>query len=89
MTEPRVAVLEQFGEKTDPDGDRTTTIETIAASLGIEEDLVDEHVQGLVTANLVKLTTDGQLRITITGEQFLELDVDDVVVVESVDGGSE
>jgi hypothetical protein len=89
MTEPRVAVLEQLADQTDPDGDRTTTIETIATSLSLGEDIAEEHVDGLARADLATFTTDGEIRITITGEQFLELEVDDVVVVESIEGGGE
>jgi Mn-dependent DtxR family transcriptional regulator len=89
MTEPRVAVLEQLGQVTDPSGDRTTTIETIADSMDLEEGIAQKHVQGLQRADLVTVTPDGGIRITITGEQFLELDVEDVVVVRSADRDSE
>jgi len=89
MTEPRVALLEQLGEVTDSSGERTTSIETIAASMDLEMDLAEKHVQGLQNVDLVTVAPDGELRITITGEQFLELDVEDVVIVASTDRETE
>jgi len=61
----------------------------IAQSMDRGEAITEKHVQRLQSVDLVTVTPDEEIRITITGEQFLELDVEDVVIARSADRDTE
>ncbi|MEF8894357.1 hypothetical protein [Halodesulfurarchaeum sp.] len=83
MSVNKQVVLEQLAAATDATQQETTTIQALAATLAVDEQTVESHIQWLVACDLARLTPENDVRVTISGEQFLELDVDDTVIVDS------
>lgn len=83
MSVTRRAVLEQLATTSDADQRETTTTAAIAAALNTDEETVESHLNGLAACELVRTYPDGQARITITGEELLALDTDEMVIVDS------
>jgi predicted ArsR family transcriptional regulator len=83
MTVTRRAVLEQLATVTDAEHEETTTAERIASALDTDEQTIETHLDGLAACDLARVHTDGRVRVTITGEELLELDTDDVVIVDA------
>lgn len=82
MDVTRFTVLEQLGGASDADRGETTTVEALAAELDADEGAIEAHLDGLVSCELARRESDGGVRITITGEELLELDADEVVIVD-------
>lgn len=83
MPVTRRRVLEELADATDPRGAETTTISALARTLGTDEPTVEAHVLGLEACELACSRSDGRVRVTVTGEELLELDTDDMVIVAS------
>jgi len=83
MSVTRRAVLERLATASDAERRVTTTTAALAAGLGVDERTVEAHVDGLAACELVRTYPDGRVRITITGEELLALDTDDLVIVDS------
>ncbi|GGJ05829.1 hypothetical protein GCM10008995_14540 [Halobellus salinus] len=83
MSVTRRSVLEQLAAATDATRRETTTFEALATTLDTDEPTVESHVDGLTACELAKPYPDGSVRITITGEELLALDTDELVVVDS------
>ncbi|WP_128081354.1 hypothetical protein [Haloferax sp. ATB1] len=66
----------------DADGGETTTKTTLAATLDTDEHTLDAHLAGLAACDLVRTYPDGRVRVTITGEELLELDTEELVIVD-------
>jgi Mn-dependent DtxR family transcriptional regulator len=83
MSITRRAVLEQLATASDADQRETTTKTELAAALEIDEEVIESHLNGLAVCELVRTYPDGRVRITITGEELLSLDTDELVIVDS------
>jgi DNA-binding transcriptional ArsR family regulator len=82
MDVTRRAVLEQLARASDAARRETTTVEALASELDADEGAIEAHLDGLVSCELARRAPDGGIRVTITGEELLELDVDDLVIVD-------
>jgi Mn-dependent DtxR family transcriptional regulator len=83
MSVTRRAVLERLAAASDADQRETTTTAAIAAALNTDEVTIESHLNGLAACELVRTYPDGRARITITGEELLALDTDEMVIVDS------
>jgi Mn-dependent DtxR family transcriptional regulator len=75
--------LEQLETASDANRRETTTTAALAAMLDTDEEAIESHLDGLAACELVRTYPDGRVRITVTGEELLALDTDDVVIVDS------
>ena len=83
MSVTRRAVLEQLATASDAEQRETTTTAAIAAALDTDEGMVESHLNGLAACELARTYPDGRVRITITGEELLALESDELVIVDS------
>jgi Mn-dependent DtxR family transcriptional regulator len=83
MSVTRRSVLKQLATTSDADQRETTTTAAIAAMLETDEETIEFHLNGLAACELVRTYPDGRVRITITGEELLALDTDEMVIVDS------
>ncbi|MDZ7745855.1 MAG: hypothetical protein U5K28_04780 [Halobacteriales archaeon] len=83
MSVTRRAVLEQLARASDAEQRETTTKPALAATLDTDEGTIESHLNGLAACELVRTYPDGRVRITITGEELLALDTDELVIVDS------
>ena len=83
MSVTRRAVLEQLATASDADQRETTTEAVLAATLDTDEQTIESHLDGLAACELVRTYPDGRVRITITGEELLALNTDELVIVDS------
>lgn len=82
MTVTRRTVLERLAALSDADRRETTTRTALAASLSADERTVDAHLDGLAACELARAYPDGRVRITVTGEELLALDTDEMAIVD-------
>lgn len=75
-------MLETLASETDAESSETTTVATLASLLDAERVVVESHLSELETCDLARSTEKGLVRVTITGEELLELDPDDLVIVD-------
>jgi DNA-binding transcriptional ArsR family regulator len=83
MSMTRRAVLEQLAAVSDAARRETTTIGALAGALDADERTVRSHIEGLEVCDLARIAPDGTVRVTITGEELLELDTEAVVIVDA------
>lgn len=83
MSVTRRAVLEQLATASDADQRKTTTKAVLATALDTDEGMLESHLDGLAACELIRTHPDGRVRITITGEELLALDTDELVIVDS------
>jgi hypothetical protein len=81
MSITRRDVLEALAAESDARADETTTVEALAAALVADERAVRAQLGGLEACELAA-AHDGEVGITVTGEELLALDPDDVIVVD-------
>jgi len=79
----RRAVLEQLAVASDARRRETTTVQALASALDADERVIEAHLERLAACELVRMDTTGNVRVTITGKQFLELDVGDGAVIDA------
>ena len=82
MSLRRRAVLVQLAAMSDADRRETTTIESLIAELDADRSEIKSHLETLRTCQLARLHPDGQVRVTITGEELLELVTGEIVIVD-------
>jgi len=80
MSDHRRTVLSTLAEHSDADGE-TTSVATVAAEVDAPEAVVRAQVEGLIDCDMARETDDG-VRVTVTAEQLLALDLDGPVVVD-------
>jgi DNA-binding transcriptional ArsR family regulator len=85
MSVTRREVFEALAATSDADPERTTTVESLAAVLDTDVATVARHVEGLRDCDLARRGPEGNVRVTVTGEELRELDVDDFLVVDAGD----
>lgn len=78
----RQAVLERLAAASNADRGETTTIEMLASDLDTDRQTIEAHLEGLVACHLARFESAGRVRLTITGEELLALDTDDIVIVD-------
>lgn len=78
----RRAVLAALARESDAESRDRTTVSVLASRLDTDEWTIREHLDGLVACDLARKNTDGDVRVTITGEELLELDPGEAVIVE-------
>lgn len=83
MSVTRKTVLEQLAAMSDAERQETTTIKALASTLDTDEDRVETHLNGLEGCELARIGPDGAARVTITGEELLELDTDEMVIIDA------
>lgn len=83
MAVTRHDILSAVASESEADGQETTTPAAIANSLQVTERVVGMHLDGLAACDLVRTYADGRLRITVTGQELLALDTDEVVIVDA------
>lgn len=89
MAVTRRAVLEHLVRSSDAERRETTTIEALASALDTDEAAIEAHVDRLASCELAHAHADGRVRATITGEELLRLDTDDIVIVDPPAGESD
>jgi len=83
MSVARRAVLEQLATVSDAAQRETTTTAAIAIALDTDERTIESHLNALEACELGRMYPDGRVRRTITGEEVLALDTDEMVIVDS------
>jgi len=87
MTTPtRRDVLERLAADSAAAGE-TTSVAALAGALDAEVGVVATHLDGLAAAELAVYPDDDAVRVSVTGEELLALDPDDLAVVVPDDGG--
>jgi predicted ArsR family transcriptional regulator len=81
VTRPRV--LERLAAASDAEARETTTTEALAATLDADEAAVASHLDALSACELARVDADGRARVTVTGEEALELPTEGIVVVDA------
>lgn len=82
MAITRRVVLEELAAVTDADRGETTTRRALVRRLDTDERTIDAHLDGLAACDLVRTYPDGRVRITITGDELLQLETDEFVIVQ-------
>lgn len=82
MPVTRRTVLKQLAAMSDAESREETTVEALAAALDADERTVEVHLDGLAACELARIETTERTRVTITGEELLELDTDETVIVD-------
>jgi len=83
MVVTRRIVLEQLATASDAKRRETTTKAALVATLDTDAGTIESYLDGLEACELAKTYPDGSVRITITGEELLALDTDELVIVDS------
>lgn len=86
MPVTRRDVLEELERQSDASAGERTSVESLTDALSVDERTVRKHLDGLESCELADLDAGGQIRITVTGEELLALDLGETVVVDA-DGG--
>jgi hypothetical protein len=89
MPVTRRNVLSQLATQTDAERQETTTTAALAAALAVDEDEIERHLDGLLACELARRDADDSIRVTVTGEELLDLDTDELVIVEPQTEGVE
>jgi len=89
MCVTRRSVLEQLAAASDATRQETTTVKALAATLDADEHAVESRIEGLEACDLARVAPDGTARVTITGEELLELDTEEMVIVDAATPNSE
>jgi hypothetical protein len=89
MSVTRRDVLEELQGQSDASAGERTSIESLTDALAADERTVREQLDGLESCALADIDADGQVRITVTGEELLALDLDEMIIVdaEAIDRG--
>lgn len=82
MSLTRRTVLEQLAAASDAERRETTTVEAVASALDADVGAVERHLDRLAACELARFGPDGRVRATITGEELLVLDTDELVIVD-------
>jgi len=83
MSVTRRTVLEQLAAASDASRQEMIAIDALAARLDADEQAVEAHLHGLEACALARIASDGTARVTITGEELLALDTDEMVIVDA------
>lgn len=81
MSITRHEVLEELAAASDASRGELTTVAALTASVDADRSQVLEHVNALVACELACLGPADGVRITVTGEELLELDTDNGAII--------
>ncbi len=81
MPVTRRIVLEQLAAASDAEHEETTRPEELAAVLETDLTTIEAHLTGLAACELAHIDADGRVRITITGQQLLSLDTNELTII--------
>ncbi len=73
-------MLSVLAAESDTEG-ATTTVDALVATVDATKSEVADHVDALVDCDLAVRTDDG-VRVSVTGEQLLAMDVDGQVILD-------
>ncbi|RLM59328.1 ArsR family transcriptional regulator [Halobellus sp. Atlit-31R] len=79
----RRAVLQCLAESSAAHGGETTTVEALAAALNTDELTVRAHLRRLVDCDVARVSPGGEVRVTTTGEELLDLGLGGLSVIDS------
>ncbi len=79
----RRSVLEHLAAESEAEPRESTTIETLAATLDADVHAVESHLRGLEACEMARVAPDGEVRVTVTGEELLALDAAEMAIVDS------
>lgn len=82
MSVSRHTVLERLAAMSDAERDERTTVAALATALDADDGTIAAHVDRLAACELATVTADRHVRVTVTGEELLALDTDDVVIID-------
>lgn len=82
MTVTRLSVLEELESVTDAERRETVTLDAFAERFEADRAVIEGHVARLVACDLARFHRDRGVRVTITGEELLAIDADDLVIVD-------
>lgn len=82
MTVTRLSVLEQLASVTDAGRRKTVTLDAFAERFEADREVIEGHVERLEACDLARFHPDQGVRVTITGEELLAIDADDLVIVD-------
>lgn len=82
MSLSRRTVLKTLAAESDAERRETTTVGALSVSLEAPESAVEAELKGLAASELAQTTADGEVRVTITGEELLALEPDGTIVVD-------
>lgn len=82
MSISRRTALERLAATTDAACGETTTVRALASALDADERVIEAHLDVLTECELARTCADGTVRVTITGEELLELGTVETVVVD-------
>ncbi|QGX93916.1 hypothetical protein EI982_03545 [Haloplanus rallus] len=83
MSVTRRDVLEELERQSDASTGKRTSVESLADALAADERTVREQLDGLESCALADIDANGRVRITVTGEELLALDLDEMIVVDA------
>lgn len=83
MTVTRRTVLELLGTHTDAQRGRTITVSALASALGVPTEELRAHILALDDCNLAVMESETNVRISLTGEEFLSLGLEECVIIHS------
>ena len=86
MTVTRRVVLEELAAASDAAREDTTTIRHLASRLNVDDSVIEGHLGALASCELARMEGAETVRVTITGEELLELDTDEGVIVDTQSG---
>ncbi|MFC7771887.1 hypothetical protein ACFQS5_24695 [Salinirubellus sp. GCM10025899] len=78
----RRTVLEHLATASDADRRDTTTVGTLALVLDAGRHEVETHLYGLAACELARIYPRGRVRVTVTGEEFLNLETEGAALVD-------
>jgi DNA-binding transcriptional ArsR family regulator len=82
MPVTRRAVLEALAATSDAATRQRTTVEALASALDSDKQTIEARLSGLRECELARISARGRARVTITGEELLELEADEMIVVD-------
>lgn len=88
MSVTRQTVLEQLAKQSDAGTEEMTSVSSIVAALNCDEQTARGHLEHLDACELARLYSDGRVRVTITGEELLELDTGEGIIIDPETNGT-
>lgn len=84
MSVTRRVVLQELARLSDAEHRKPTTIAALVSALPPDTDpeTVEGHLDALEACELARVDDDGRVRATVTGEELLGIDTDEVVIVD-------
>jgi len=82
MTLTKRTVLEHLATASNAARRDTTTIGMLALVLDVGRHEIEAQLYGLAACDLARIYPDGRVRVTTTGEEFLDLETDGTAIVD-------